>query len=144
MIDVIIIFAIIYVSMLVVWWLLCLGFSKSAIRSSNRYKFDFVEMLDIGLVRLWRLFEFALLASMAIWGWGLGFWWLIPIALILMARLYFFVSFFYIPFNLIESRYAARVEYFFGSKNRAKQRKDKEAQIKKMKENNWTIPDKMK
>lgn len=110
----------------------------------KRSRFDIVEVIDIGVARLWRLFSIVLLVSAVIWGIGLGFWWLIPIALILMIRLYFFVSVFYIPFNFIESRYAAKVEYVFGRKKRMEIRKDRENQIKKMKENSWTIPDKMK
>ncbi len=144
MLDVIIIFSAIYVVMLLVWWLFCAGFCKSALKSMKRSRFDIVEVIDIGVARLWRLFSIVLLVSAVIWGIGLGFWWLIPIALILMIRLYFFVSVFYIPFNFIESRYAAKVEYVFGRKKRMEIQKDRENQIKKMKENSWTIPDKMK
>ena len=144
MLEAFIIFCVVYVGLLLIWWLICSAFCRSALKSMKRSRFDLVEMLDIGVNRLWRLFSFALLASGVIWGLTLGFWWLIPIALILMLRLYFFVSVFYIPFNFIESHYAAKVEYVFGRQKRAEIRKDRDAQIKKMKENSWTIPDSMK
>ncbi len=134
----------IYLLLLIIWWILCAVSSKNAISSGERANFDFTEMLDIGLMRFWRFISYCALAGLIIWLILIGKWYFAILPLLWYIKVFWFGSLFYLPFNLVESHYMAKVELVYGHKRARQNANDREKQIQKMEENGWTIPDKMK
>ena len=134
----------VYLILLLVWWIICAIASNNAIKSNHRAHFDFVEMLDIGLMRFWRFISYTTLAGLVIFLVLIGKWYLAIIPILWNIKVFWFGSLFYFPFNLIESRYMARVGTVFGIQHAIKQQQDRKKQIDTMKEKGWTIPDNMK
>lgn len=134
----------IYLVLLIIWWIICIISSKNAISSGERAHFDFTEMLDIGLMRAWRFISYCALAGLIIWLILIGKWYFAFIPLLWYIKVFWFGSLFYLPFNLIESHYMAKVAIVFGHKRAAKNSHERSQQVENMKKNNWTIPDKMK
>jgi hypothetical protein len=134
----------IYLLLLLAWWLICAISAKNAIRSSQRTHFNITEMLDIGLMRFWRFVSYCTLAGLIIWLFLIGKWYFAIPAIFWNIKIYWFGSLFYLPFNLIESHYMAKVAVFFGAKQSRQNAQNRNAQIQKMQEKGWTIPDKMK
>jgi hypothetical protein len=134
----------IYVAFLIIWWLVCAIASKNAIRSQSRAHFDVVEIIDIGLMRFWRFVSYCVLAAFILWLILIGRWYFGVLAIFWFAKIWWFGSIFYLPFNIIESRYMARVAMVFGAKHAIKASKDKQKQVQQMKDRGWTVPDGMK
>lgn len=142
--GIIITILVIYFILLLIWWLICAASSKNAINSSKRAHFDFTEMLDIGLMRFWRFISYCGLAGLIVWLILIGKWYFAILPLLWYVKVFWFGSIFYLPFNLIESHYMAKVEVVFGRQHARENYKGKTKQIEQMKKNGWTIPDKMK
>ena len=134
----------IYITLLAAWWIICAISSQNALKSRKRAHFNVTEFLDLGLMRFWRFVSYCVLAGLIIWLFLIGKWYFAILALFWNIKIYWFGSFFYLPFNIIESHYLARVELSFGKERARKNTKERGKQIEKMKQNNWTIPDKMK
>ena len=133
-----------YLLLLIIWWILCAISSKNAIKSGKRAHFDFTEMLDVGLMRFWRFVSYCTLAGLVVWLILIGKWYFTIIPLLWNIKVFWFGSLFYLPFNLIESRYMAKVELVYGHQRAKQNAAERNRQIQTMKNNNWTIPDKMK
>lgn len=133
-----------YLLLLIIWWILCVISSKNAINSGKRAHFDFTEMLDVGLMRFWRFVSYCTLAGLVVWLILIGKWYFAIIPLLWNIKVFWFGSLFYLPFNLIESRYMAKVELVYGHQRAKQNAAERNRQIQTMKNNNWTIPDKMK
>lgn len=95
-------------------------------------------------MRFWRFISYCALASLIIWLILIGKWYFAFIPLFWNFKVFWFGSIFYLPFNLIESHYLAKVEMVFGRDRAIKNAKERNKQVEQMKQNNWTIPDKMK
>jgi len=134
----------IYLAFILLWWILCAISSKNAISSSKRAHFDFVEILDIGLMRFWRLVSYASLAGLILFLILIGKWYFAILPLFWYIKVFWFGSIFYLPFNLVESHYMAKVATVFGTKQTIKDSHSRQKQINSMKEKGWTIPDSMK
>lgn len=134
----------IYLAFILLWWILCAISSKNAIRSSKRAHFDFVEMLDIALMRFWRFVSYATLAGLMLFLILIGKWYFAIIPLFWYIKVFWFGSFFYLPFNIVESHYMAKVAVVFGAKQAVKDSHNRQKQVNTMKEKGWTIPDSMK
>ena len=134
----------IYVFLLVIWWIICLVASKNAINSRHRAHFDFVEMLDVAVMRFWRFIGFCVLAGIIVWLILIGKWYFAIIPALWTIKVWWFGSFFYFPFNLIESHYMAKVQFVFGMKHTIEHSKDRAKQVQSIKDRGWTVPDKMK
>ena len=133
----------IYLAFILLWWILCTIAAKNAIKSNHRAHFDFVEMLDIGLMRFWRFVSYCALAGLIVWLVLIGRWYFAIPALLWYIKIYWFGGIFYLPFNLVESHYMAKVAMHFGAKHYRKSSNERASQIQKIKEKGWTIPDKM-
>ena len=142
--DILIAVLIIYSILLAIWWIICKISSNNAISTKQRAHFDITEMLDVALMRFWRFASYCALAGLIIWLFLIGKWYLAILPLLWYVKVFWFGSIFYFPFNLIESHYMAKVELVFGRARARKNQNDRAKQIAKMKEKNWTIPDKMK
>ena len=142
--PIVIIVLAIYLVLLIIWWIICAVSSKNAINSMQRTHFDITEMLDLGLMRVWRFISYCALAGLIIWLILIGKWYFAFIPLLWYIKVFWFGSLFYLPFNLIESRYMAKIAIVFGHKRAAKNSHERSQQVENMKKNNWTIPDKMK
>lgn len=142
--SIIIAILIIYIILLAIWWIICAVSSKNSINSRKRAHFNITEIIDLGLMRFWRFISYCTLAGLIVWLILVGKWYLAFLPLFWNIKVFWFGSLFYLPFNLIESHYLARVEMVFGRDRAIKNAKERHEQINKMKQNNWTIPDKMK
>ena len=142
--DILIAVLIIYFILLVIWWIICKISSSNAISTKQRAHFDITEMLDIALMRFWRFVSYCTLAGLIVWLFLAGKWYFAILPLLWYVKVFWFGSIFYLPFNLIESHYMAKVELVFGHIRAHKNQNDRAKQVAKMKEKNWTIPDKMK
>lgn len=134
----------IYLATILIWWAICAISAKNSINSRKRAHFNVTEVLDLGLMRFWRFFSYCSLAALIIWLILIGKWYFAFIPLFWNIKVFWFGSLFYLPFNLIESHYMAKVEMVFGRDRAIKISQERNKQIETMKKNNWTIPDKMK
>lgn len=134
----------IYLAAILIWWLICAISAKNSINSRKRAHFNITEVLDLELMRFWRFFSYCSLAALIIWLVLIGKWYLAFIPLFWNIKVFWFGSLFYLPFNLIESHYLAKVEIVFGHDRAIKISQERNKQVETMKKNNWTIPDKMK
>lgn len=142
--SIIIAILVIYIVLLIIWWILCAVSSKNSINSRKRAHFNVTEFLDLGLMRFWRFVSYCSLTGLIIWLILIGKWYFAFLPLFWYFKVFWFGSLFYLPFNIIESHYLARVELSFGRERAYKNAKERSRQIEKMKQNNWTVPDKMK
>lgn len=134
----------IYVFVLIIWWIICKTSSSNAIDSKKRAHFDVVEMIDIAIMRFWRFVSYCVLAGLIVWLVLVGYWYFAILPLLWFAKVWWFGSLFYLPFNIVESHYMAKVELCFGHKHAIKAYSDRNKQVEAMKERGWTVPDKMK
>ena len=133
----------VYLVLLLIWWIICKISSSNAINSRKRAHFDVVEMLDIAVLRFWRFVSFCALAGLIVWLVLIGRWYFAVLPLFWFIKVWWFGSIFYIPFNIIESHYMAKVEVCFGHKHAVKAYSDRNKQVQAMKDRGWTVPDKM-
>lgn len=114
----------IYLVLILVWWLICSSAAKKAISREKRAYFDFVEMLDLLQMKFWRFISYCCLMGIILWLLLIGKWYFVFLPILWFTKVWWFGSLFYLPFNLVESRYGGRVSVFFGIKHENERRND--------------------